>query len=221
MSVTVMTLTRTELSSQWRINHHQLLSLFHHPGFTVKKINVAKDSRAEAERVSSTIREYSEDNHCWGIASPSRRSRSRIGASQGSTLLKSSRKNAIDLATYSGVLERRKMIQVTMPVGVSKWVPWSLNATLKQFDFTCDSGVNRTPYSCSCDSSRRIRARLARRTQQFDFDSTISHVGRYDFDPKTKFRTNSSKILSWTQSTKKMINDELYGLSARRHNFYL
>ena len=61
MSVTVMTLTRTELSSQWRINHHQLLSLFHHPGVNVKKINVAKDSRAEAERVSSTIREYSED----------------------------------------------------------------------------------------------------------------------------------------------------------------
>ena len=61
------------------------------------------------------------------------------------------------------------MTQVTMPDDVAKWVPWSLVATLKQFDFTCDSGVSRTPYSCSGVSSRRIRARRARRTQQFDF----------------------------------------------------
>ena len=67
------------------------------------------------------------------------------------------------------LLERRKMTQVTMPNDVAKWVPRSLVATLEQFDFTCDSGVSRTPYSCSGVSSRRIRARRARRTQQFDF----------------------------------------------------
>ena len=56
------------------------------------------------------------------------------------------------------ILERRKLIQVTMPAGVSKWVPWSTIATLKQFDFTCDSGASSTPYSSSGASRRRIRA---------------------------------------------------------------
>ena len=133
---------------------------------------VSKDSNPVAERVSSTIRELLwRATRCWGTISLTQSVRKQIWSQSE---LNGSRKADEESYPFSDVLrcsQPRKMITVTMPVDVSKWVSWSLNATIKQ---TCDSGVTRTPYSCSGVSSRRIRARLARRTQQFDFDSTTA-----------------------------------------------
>ena len=84
------------------------------------------------------------------------------------------------------ILERRKLIQVMMPAGVSKWVPWSTIATLKQFDFTCDSGASSTPYSSSGASRRRIRATPCTPNSASSTSIPNSHNGRSDFDSEDK-----------------------------------
>ena len=111
-------------------------------------------------------------NHCWGISILSQTIRKQIGARQSSTALVSSRKNANDLATYSGdswtekadpgddASRRFQMSSVVddrhaQAVRLHLWFRCQQHAV---FQFRCQP----PPYSCNA-----LHAELSK----FDFDS--------------------------------------------------
>ena len=87
MSVTVMPLTRKELSSRWRINQPPAVKYLPPLGSYCQEESLPKIADQEQSEYLPPLGSTLKINHCWGISSLTQTIRKQIWSSQSSTAL--------------------------------------------------------------------------------------------------------------------------------------